>query len=254
MENVEQIIDRFKKEIFHDLIIQGGQNNPRVNKGLSTAKLWLAPIDSQEEASLKKEILNDLKENNTIVDYKIGTKTIVLEPIEFSPIQKELYSEEISEYQDNISFQEDEFLVAEIKYYPKQLQAKLRKYSPIPTLIIRDIDLGENCLIINKKRVIDFKSRHGDAENRTKMFKILATLFRYSKEVKHNRPIRKSKLQNDIKKIVSIEILKDSAGATTKAAVLQSIKRLNARFKAERVPIEIRTSKYTATMRIRLRA
>lgn len=243
MESQKEIIERFRKQLIGDLLAESNKSNSGLNRAQITS-LWLAPIDYHQEYSAKKKILEELKIKGVIVGYKIKTQIMKFEPQKITPLQRELYPEETYEYENNSISPEEKFTVAEIAYYPLQLKAKLRKFSSLPTRIIRDIKIGKNCLIINEKEVVNFKSIQQDNEKQTKMFKILSTLFRYNRVVKHNRPIGQKKLvsPNYLRSVVSLEILKEKSLSPTIKAVIQNIKRLNERFVEEQLPIEICTS------------
>ena len=127
-----------------------------------------------------------------------------------------------------------------IKFYKKENKSKSINNQVKQTITVRAISLDEErkCMIINNGELeVNFNYRGKDEIKETKTFKILVLLWENKKLLKNNK-IKGGK----IGEAVSLNTLKKLSGALSYEAVLQSIKRLNKRFKKENIPIKIKTS------------
>ena len=117
------------------------------------------------------------------------------------------------------------------KITPDKTNLKKLGEPTIPIKIIR-LEKSDCCLIINNDKIVSFKSRRGEEEEKTKMFKILSFLWNERKEIKNGEMVKEGDL-------FRADDLKRNSGCDSVDAVLKQISRLNAKFVQEGLDIKI---------------
>jgi len=253
MKTHQQKIERFRKEIISELLKEASKFT--LKKGVARSSLLLGEIDCPAEVSAKKEILKELEKGGAILNFNTKLETIKRAPTKFTDLEIEANPEEIFEIQQeekNWLPTERNFYIADVTYYPKQLQKNLKKFSSTPIIIIKDIDLVQNSLIVNGKSVIKFQIRGGQS----KTLKIFSELFKGVKKKKNNRPFKNTGLVSDSvrKSVAGLEWLREVSGCPSINAVRQRITQLNNFLKKRGLSsIEIRTYDKKAIMVITMK-